>query len=102
MQLASFAGSSYVSLFYNRLIDYGGNPSKTLRQTSDFIKQNNLTTEIIAGSIRKKEDISNAWDSGADIVTCSTEIIESCFIHPKTTESIEGFMKDFSAWSSDE
>ncbi len=98
MQLAAMSGARYVSLFYSRLRDTSGNPKEVLKRTRDFIDINDLHCEIIAGSIRSQGDVSDAWDSGCDIVTCSTAIIESMTKHPKTDASVEGFLKDFKDW----
>ena len=98
MQLAAMSGAKYVSLFYSRLRDTSGNPSEVLRRTRQFIDDNNLDCEIIAGSIRSQGDVSGAWANGCDIVTCSTAIIKSMTSHPKTDSSVEGFLKDFNNW----
>lgn len=100
MQLAAKAGSSYVSLFYNRLLDSGGSPKKVLEKTKKFIDKNNLDCQIIAGSIRNTYDVDDCWESGADIVTVSHKIIKKCTEHLKTKESVEGFLKDFNSWLS--
>ena len=55
-------------------------------------------TQIIAGSIRTQQDVCDAWDYGADIVTTGPVIKEMVFLILKTTESYNGFMKDFAAW----
>ena len=98
MQLAAQAGASYVSLFYNRLKDNGGNPEIVLQRTRDFIDKNNLECEIIAGSIRNGYDLEDCWDSGADIVTASFKTIEKSVKHLKTDESVRGFLNDFKEW----
>lgn len=98
MQLAALSGARYVSLFYSRLRDSSGDPREVLRRTHDFIVQNELHCEIIAGSIRSQGDVSDAWYNGCDIVTCSTAIIESMTKHPKTDASVDGFLKDFNNW----
>ncbi|OUW10994.1 MAG: hypothetical protein CBD26_03640 [Candidatus Pelagibacter sp. TMED166] len=98
MQLAALSGAKYVSLFYSRLRDTSGNPKEVLNRTRDFLYENNLLCEIIAGSIRSQGDVSDAWHNGCDIVTCSTKIIEGMTQHPKTDESVAGFLKDFNNW----
>ena len=98
LQLAARAGARYVSLFYNRLIDAKGDPSLVLQQTRKFIDENSLDCEIICGSIRKPEDVSNAWDSGSHIVTAGHRVIKEMTEHYKTDESIAGFLSDFKEW----
>jgi len=98
LQLAALSGARYVSLFYNRLIDVGGDPMKCLRQVRKFIDDNNLHCEIIAGSIRNAYDLENCWDNGCHIVTAGYSVIEKATKHVKTDESVNGFMKDFEQW----
>ena len=98
MELAALSGARYVSLFYNRLFDIDGNPLKVLRRVRNFIDSNNLNCEIIAGSIRNSYDLENAWDAGAHIVTAGYNIIQKSMKHPKTDESVNGFLKDFEEW----
>ena len=98
LQLAALSGARYVSLFYNRLIDIGGNPLETLRRTRAFIDDSNLNCEIIAGSIRNPYDLSDCWANGCHIVTAGYSVIEKATKHVKTDESIQGFMSDFAQW----
>lgn len=98
MQLAAKAGARYVSLFYNRLKDNGGNPSVILERTRKFIDKNNLNCEIIAGSIRNGYDLEDCWDAGSDIVTASHATIVKSVKHLKTDESVNGFLRDFEKW----
>jgi len=100
LQLAATAGARYVSLFYNRLLDVQGDPSLVLTQTRRFIEQNNLNCEIISGSIRKAEDVSNAWAAGCHIVTAGHKVIIEMTKHSQTDKSINGFLEDFKGWIS--
>jgi|15BtaG_2_1085339.scaffolds.fasta_scaffold16860_2 transaldolase len=98
LQLAALAGAKYVSLFYNRLIDVGGDPLEALRRVRKFIEANDLDCEIISGSIRNAYDLSDCWANGSHIVTAGFGVIKKSTQHVKTNESIEGFIKDFEAW----
>lgn len=98
LQLAAKAGARYVSLFYNRFLDMGGDPDGALSRTNTFIAANNLNCEIIAGSIRKSEDITRAWAYGADIVTAGYDTIKQSLSHPGTDMSVKRFLKDFNEW----
>ena len=92
------AGAKYVSLFYCRLKQHGGDVERALRRTRQYITENGLDTQIIAGSIRTQQDVADAWDYGADIVTTGLSVIKEMVVHPKTTESYDGFMSDFAGW----
>ena len=98
LELAALSGARYVSLFYNRLKDVGGNPEEVLKRVRKFIDNNGLDCEIIAGSIRNPYDLSDCWNAGSHIVTAGYNVIQKATAHVKTDESIEGFLKDFEAW----
>ena len=98
LQMSASAGAHYVSLFYCRLKQHGGGVAKVLDRTKNYIYENGLDCEIIAGSIRTGTDVSDAWKLGADIVTTGLPVIREMVEHPKTTESINQFDRDFSAW----
>ena len=98
MQAAALAGAKYVSIFYNRARDMKVDVNSAIMETSAFVINNSLDCEIIAGSIRKSQDVTEAWAAGADIVTCSFKTIKEMLQHEGTTKSIDGFMKDFSNW----
>lgn len=98
LQMCASAGARYVSLFYCRLKQHGGDVTKVLERTKKYISENSLECQIIAGSIRTGVDVADAWEQGADIVTTGIPVIREMVEHPKTTESIEKFDKDFSSW----
>ena len=123
MQLMSAAasGAKYVSLFYNRLRDSEKeekfskerkelldkkaiepkdfDPNNVLRETRALLVDY-PETEIIVGSIRNVLDVKEAGLAGGHIVTTSLKIIKEAVGHYKTDDSIDGFLKDFSAWIS--
>jgi transaldolase len=98
LQMCASAGAHYVSLFYCRLKQHGGDVGKVLDRTKNYIIENQFDCQIIAGSIRTGTDVSDAWIEGADIVTTGLPVIREMVEHPKTTEAIDRFDKDFSAW----
>ena len=98
LQLCASAGAHYVSLFYCRLKQHGGDVAKVLDRAKNYIYENALDCEIIAGSIRTQTDVSDAWKEGADIVTTGLPVILEMVEHPKSTEAIQRFDEDFSAW----
>lgn len=100
LQLAALAGAKYVSLFYNRLLDVEGNPLQVLANSRKFIDDNTLNCEIISGSIRRAEDVSNAWAAGCHIVTAGYRVITEMTKHSQTDKSINGFLEDFEKWMS--
>jgi D-glycero-alpha-D-manno-heptose-7-phosphate kinase len=89
--LATKAGATYVSLFYNRAKDAGEDPVKIIKDYAAFVKENNLSTQLIVGSIRKTEDVSQAVAAGAHILTIPTKILTQMPYHQRTEETIKEF-----------
>ena len=98
LNLCASAGAHYVSLFYCRLKQHGGDVAKVLKRTKNYIYENGLDAQIIAGSIRTQTDVSDSWIEGADIATTGLPVIREMSQHPMSTEAIQRFDKDFSAW----
>ena len=98
LMLGAAAGARYVSLFYNRARDSEINVHFALQEANQFINKNNLKCEIISGSIRKPEDITDAWNFGSHIVTAGYNVVKESTAHPGTTASIEQFTNDFKNW----
>lgn len=93
--LAALAGATYASLFFNRIRDNGEDVNKVVRETRALIDGGKLDTKIIAGSIRKPEDVVEAAIAGSHIVTVPYKILKQMPYHPKTVEILAEFDK---AW----
>ena len=93
--LASKAGATYVSLFYNRAIEAHENPLQIIRDYASLAKDNDSMARLIVGSIRKTEDVALAVAAGALIMTVPFKILKQMPYNKRTEETIEEFDK---AW----
>lgn len=100
--MAAQAGANYVSLFWNRIRDIGGDAAGVVRQVVDAFRRRGCTTEVIVGSIRHMADITDAIAAGADIVTVPPQFFPQLCSHPKTDEAVAQFMKDCRQWQPTE
>ena len=96
--LGANAGAKYVSLFMGRMKDVGIDTFHVISSARKLLDSGKMDTEIIIGSIRHERDIIDAQLAGAHIVTAGVEYFHRMTIHPQTTKSIDGFLKDFEAW----
>lgn len=96
--LAANAGAKYVSIFMGRLKDIGGDPLSVIGNVRQLLDQAGSSSEIIVGSIRHAQDVSEAHREGAHIVTAGMKLFESMASHPQTTKSVNGFLEDFKQW----
>jgi len=93
--LASKAGATYVSLFYNRAIEARENPLQIIRDYASLARENDEMARLIVGSIRKPEDVALAVAAGAHIMTVPFKILKQMPYNKRTEETIEEFDK---AW----
>ena len=91
VMLAAKAGATYASVFFNRVKDAGEDPERVIRDSRALLEKMNTPTKIIAGSIRKPEDVTQAAVAGAHIVTIPFKILTQMPFHKKTEETIAEF-----------
>lgn len=97
--LAAQAGAGIVSLFCGRIRDAGQEPFRVVRETASlFQRMGELRPLLLAGSIRHVGDIETALSAGADIVTVPPVFLAEMATHPKTTEVVGQFLRDFENW----
>jgi len=89
--LASMAGVTYASIFFNRVRDCGGDPQGVIRESRTIIDKGGFLTKIIVGSIREPEDVNEAAVAGAHVVTIPYKILVQMPYHWKTEDTIKEF-----------
>jgi transaldolase len=93
--LAALAGATYASIFFNRVRDYGDDAERVVRESRAILDRGDFETKIIAGSIRKPEDVVEIAVAGAHVITIPYKILVQMPYHQKTVETLEEFDK---AW----
>lgn len=94
--LAARAGAAYVSPFLGRLDDISMPGIDLIEQISDmFANYPDISTEIIAASIRNPIHVTDCALAGADIATVPYAVIEQMTKHPLTDQGIAKFQADY-------
>jgi transaldolase len=93
--LAARAGATYVSPFLGRLDDISHNGLKLIEEISSIFSIHDLSTEIIAASVRHPVHVTEAALAGADIATVPYGVIKQLINHPLTDQGIEKFERDW-------
>ncbi len=96
--LAATAGAKYVSLFYGRIRDSGQDPARVVAQTRQIFEREGIASEILIGSIRETQDVTDALVAGAHIVTIPPKFLPLMAYHPKSEEAVGQFLGDFARW----
>ena len=89
--LASKAGATYVSLFYNRAKEVGQDPVAIIKDYVGFAKEFGYSSRLIVGSIRTPEDVATAMAAGAHILTIPTKILNQMPYNKRSEETIAEF-----------
>lgn len=93
--LAARAGASYVSPFLGRLDDISVCGVDLIRRIADiFALYGDITTEIIAASVRNPLHVTDCALAGADIATVPYHVLMQMTKHPLTDAGIEKFKED--------
>ncbi len=96
--LAARAGATYVSPFLGRLDDISQTGVSLIEDiVAIFDNFPEITTEIIAASVRNPIHVTDCALAGADIATVPYSVIEQMTKHPLTDQGIEKFQKDYKA-----
>jgi transaldolase len=99
--LASLAGAAYVSPFVGRLDDIGSDGMLLVKDIVDIFACYNLTTKVIAASIRHPQHCLAAAKAGAQIATVPFNVLTQMMKHPLTDIGIERFFADWRKVSGD-
>ncbi|MBU1210891.1 MAG: fructose-6-phosphate aldolase [Alphaproteobacteria bacterium] len=94
--LAAKAGATFVSPFVGRLDDIGEDGMLLIREIRQiYDNYQNLTTDILAASIRTVNHVREAALIGADVATVPPSILKALVKHPLTDKGLETFMADW-------
>jgi len=84
-----------VSPFVGRLDDVSNNGMELIEEIVDIFKNYNITTEIIAASIRHPMHVTQAARIGCHIATVPYKVLVQMTKHPLTDKGIDQFLKDW-------
>lgn len=93
--LAARAGASYVSPFLGRLDDIGHDGMTLVSTISEIFDLHDISTEIIAASIRNPLHVIDASLNGSHIATIPYKVLGQLVKHPLTDQGIEKFLSDW-------
>ena len=93
--LAAKAGATFVSPFVGRLDDISEDGIQLIYDIVDVFTNFDITTEIIAASIRHPMHVVECAKAGADIATIPYKVIMQMIKHPLTDQGIDKFIKDY-------
>ena len=94
--LAAKAGATFISPFIGRLDDAGQDGIELIREIRTiYDNYPNLTTEILAASMRTPIAVKQVAMIGADVATMPASLIKALFKHPMTDSGLAAFLADW-------
>jgi len=97
---AALAGAYIISPFVGRLDDVSEDGMQVVRDTVEIYRKHNLSTLVLAASLRHPLHIVEAAKAGADIATVPFKVLEAAAKHPLTDKGIDSFLKDWEKFSA--
>ncbi len=93
--LGALAGAAYVSPFVGRLDDAGHDGMQVVKDIVDVFKHYQLSTQVIAASIRHPKHCVAAAKAGAHIATMPYSVLMQMIRHPLTDIGVARFLDDW-------
>jgi len=93
--LGALAGATYVSPFVGRLDDAGHDGMQVVKDIVDVFKHYQLSTQVIAASIRHPQHCVAAAKAGAHIATVPYNVLMQMIHHPLTDIGVTRFLADW-------
>lgn len=94
--LAAKAGATFISPFIGRLDDIGLDGMKLIEDIRTiYDNYEDLSTEILAASIRTVNHVQQAAMAGADVATLPPAVLTKLIEHPLTDKGLEQFLADW-------
>ncbi len=93
--LAARAGATYVSPFAGRLDDISQDGMELIEEIVDIFNNYDISTEVIAASIRHPIHVTRAARIGCHIATVPFKVLMQLVKHPLTDKGIDQFLKDW-------
>ncbi|MFC1939799.1 fructose-6-phosphate aldolase [Chloroflexota bacterium] len=93
--LGALAGAAYVSPFVGRLDDIGHDGMELVEDIVEVFEYYQLSTEVIAASIRHPQHCVAAARAGAHIATVPYDVLMQMIRHPLTDIGVSRFLSDW-------
>ncbi len=93
--LCALAGATYVSPFIGRMDDNSLKGLDLIKDIARLFKSKEVSTKVLAASVRDVSSVGMAFEYGADICTIPVNVYDKMSDHVLTTAGIEQFNLDW-------
>lgn len=98
--LCAKAGAWCVSPFLGRIDDISWEGMDLIREIAELFQVQNLSTRILAASIRHPRHVTQAAMLGADMATMPAKVFAQLIKHPLTDLGLKAFLEDWARASA--
>ena len=95
--LAARAGATYVSPFVGRVDDISMDGIQLIEDIAEIFMIHNISTELIAASVRTPMHMTQCAKAGAHIATVPFNVLQQSLKHPLTDAGLARFLADWEA-----
>ncbi len=95
--LAAKAGAKYISPFVGRVEDNSFDGVYLVKEISALYREQMVTTQVLAASLRDQHSVAKCFEYGADVVTMPPSVFEKMYNHILTEKGLQLFDAD---WAS--
>ena len=93
--MAAKAGATYASPFVGRLDDISMDGMKLIEQCCTIYRNYDLSTQVLAASLRLPQQVTQAALLGAHVSTIPPNVLRQLATHPLTDAGLEKFLADW-------
>ncbi len=93
--LAAKAGAAYVSPFVGRVDDNSFGGLCLVKDIANVFERHDVSTKVLAASLRGIRDVGRAFEYGAGIVTMPPGVFEGMYKHILTEKGLQLFDEDW-------
>ncbi|MEA5017968.1 MAG: transaldolase family protein [Erysipelotrichaceae bacterium] len=93
--LAAKAGADYVAPYVNRIETISNNGVETACLIADILKINNLNSQVLSASFKRKDQVLALIAHGIDSITVSYDLLNTLLDNDDVSKAIKAFVKDF-------
>lgn len=92
---AALIQADYIIPYYNRLARSGVNASERITQMAKLFQSQQLSSRILAASIKSSIEAAEALQAGAHDLTVPPEVLLSLLTDPESERAVEKFAQDW-------
>ncbi|BDR59185.1 fructose-6-phosphate aldolase [Xylocopilactobacillus apicola] len=93
--LAIAAGADYIAPYYNRMQNMNIDAADAIANFANLIAENNSHTKILAASFHNVNQVTEAFENGAQAATMGVDIVEAALEMPAIHQAVNDFTNDW-------